>query len=161
MANNCFNYIQVFGSEKGMKMFYDNLLKNRYEDEFVVVGISDFSKDPTNLEFSAESKWSPPKDKLQSLSKDYNLVIECEYDEWGSDIAGKFGFDKGELVFNLEFGYLEGKYHFEEWNDFLESEAIPRLDDCESFNEFMDMFHFVNAKEHAELVEIYREHVTR
>jgi hypothetical protein len=161
MANNCFNYIQVFGSEKGMRMFYDNLLKNRYEDEFVVVGLGDFSKDPTSLEFSAESRWSPPKDKLQSLSKDYSLVIECEYDEWGSDIAGKFGFDKGELVFNLEFTYLEGKYHFEEWSDFLESEAIPRLDDCESFNEFMDMFYFVNADEHAELVEIYREHVTK
>jgi hypothetical protein len=25
----------------------------------------------------------------------------------------------------------------------------------------MEMFHFVNAKEHAELVEIYREHVTK
>ena len=161
MANNCFNYIQAFGSERGMGMFYDNLIKNRYQNHFEVVGLSDFSKDPTSLEFSAESRWSPPKEKLQSLSKDYNLVIECEYDEWGSDIAGKFGFDKGKLVFNLEFGYLEGRYHFLEWSDFLESEAIPRLDDCESFNEFIGMFDFVSADEHAELVEIYREHVTK
>lgn len=161
MANNCFNYIQVFGSENGMKMFYSNLIKDRYEDDFSVVGISDFSKDPTSLEFSAESRWSPPKEILQAISSDYGLVVECEYDEWGSDIAGKFGFDKGELVFNLEFGYLEGKYHFMDWNEFLECEAIPRLDDCESFNEFMDMFDFVDAKEHAELVEIYREHVTK
>ena len=161
MANNFFNYIQVFGSESGMKMFHGNLIKDRYEDDFSVVGLGDYGTDPTSLEFSAESKWSPPKELLQSLSADYKLLIECEYDEWGSDIAGKFGFDKGELVFNLEFRYLEGKYHFEDWSDFLESEAIPRLDDCESFNEFMDMFYFIDAKEHAELVEIYREHVTK
>jgi hypothetical protein len=161
MANNCFNYIQAFGSERGMGMFYGNLIKGTYEDDFILFGLGDFSKDPTSLDFSAESRWSPPKEKLQSLSKDYNLVIECEYDELGSDIAGKFGFDKGELVFNLEFTYLEGKYHFMEWSDFLECDAIPRLDDCESFNEFMDMFDFVNADQHAELVEIYKEYVTR
>lgn len=161
MANTCFNYIQTFGSERGMGMFYNNLIKGEYKNHFEVVGLGDFSKDPTSLEFSAESRWSPPKEILQSLSDDYNLVIECEYDEWGSDIAGKFAFDKGKLVMNLEFGYLEGRYHFLEWSDFLECEAVPRLDDCESLNEFIDMFDFVDEKEHAELVEIYRKHVTK
>lgn len=161
MANNCFNYIQAFGSEKGMGMFYGNLIKGTYEDDFILFGLGDYSKDPTSLDFSAQSKWSPPKEKLQSLSSDYNLVIECEYDEWGSDIAGKFAYDHGKLVMNIEFNYLEGKYHFMEWNDFLECEAIPRLDDCESFNEFMDMFDFVSEDQNSELVEIYREHLNR
>ena len=160
MANNCVNFIQLFGSEKSIQIISKHLSTDKFDDHISVVGLSDISDDGTSLDISAYSKWSPPKEFLQSLSSDYNLVIECEYDEWGSDIAGKFAYDHGKLVMNIEFNYLEGKYHFMEWNDFLECEAIPRLDDCESFNEFMDMFHFVNTKEHAELVEIYREHVT-
>lgn len=155
MANICYNYIQAFGSERGMAMLYLNL--DKYDDEFSVVSISDFAKDPTNLEFSAESKWEPPRGRLQKLSSDYNLVIECEYDEVGSDIAGKFGFDKGELVFNLEFCYLEGKYHLMDWADFIESEVIPRLRESESLNDFIEPFDFLTAKDHEEIVEIYRE----
>ena len=161
MANNCFNFIEIFGSQKAIQIIKNHLSTDKYDDHISLVGIGDVADDATSLEISVESKWAPPREFLQNLSADYKLLIDCEYDEWGSDIAGKFGFDKGELVFNLEFRYLEGKYHFEDWSDFLESEAIPRLDDCESFNEFMDMFYFVNAQDHAELVEIYREHVTK
>jgi hypothetical protein len=156
MANICFNYIQAFAYSQALDKLKDHLILEKDVD---IVDISD----PIDgeLTFTVESRWSPPAEWVCELTEKFSgVLIECEYEECGSDIWGKFGFRDGVLLFTMELPYLEGKHKSMVWNEFLECEAIPRLDDCESFNEFMDLFHFVDAKEHAELVEIYREHVT-
>jgi hypothetical protein len=158
MANTCVNFIQIFGSEKSIQIISNHLSTDKFDDHISVVGRSDIYDDGTSLDISAESRWSPPKELLQSLSSDYNLLIECEYEECGADIAGKFAYDKGKLVMNIEFSYLEGKYHFMDWNEFVECEVMFHLEDLDPFDEFMARFDFVSDEHRLELEELFFEH---
>jgi len=159
MANNCFNYIQVFGSERGVNMIYENLIKGRYDNDISLLGLGDYNSGSTSFDFSAESKWSPPRELVQMFSADYKCLVECEYDEFGSDIGGKFAYDKGKLVYNIEMTYLESKYHSLDWNEFLECEVMWRLEDPEPFDEFIEPFkEFCSDGEIIELEELFFEH---
>lgn len=155
MANICLNFIQAFGDAEAIEKLRKHLVTT---NEVEVVHIDD----PIDgeLTFAVESKWSPPAEWVCELSEKFSgVLIECEYEECGSDIWGKFGFRDGVLLFTMELPYLEGKHKSMGWNEFIECEVLHRLNECESFNEFIGMFDFVDEKEHAELVEIYREHV--
>lgn len=155
MANICFNYIQAFAHSQALDKLRDHLIQ---EKEIEITSISE----PIDgeLTFTVESRWSPPAEWVCELTEKFSgVLIECEYEEPGSDIWGKFGFRDGVLLFTMELPYLEGKHKSMVWNEFIECEVFSRLDGANSLEDFIKDFHFCNEQEQCELLEIYREHV--
>lgn len=155
MANICFNTIEFFGDAKAIGQIKNDMTSQSFgEGEgFYSLNFCDSSED--ELRMTAESRWSPPNDWIQELSKQYGVFVECEYEEIGSDIWGKFGFKKGELVFVMELPYYEGKYNSLNWNEFIECEVMSLLSDPEPFDEFMERFEFVSPVHTLELEELF------
>jgi hypothetical protein len=165
MANICFNFIQAFGDAEAIKKFKNDLSNEKFEEELFVMswyfgGVNYIGKEtePTGLEFTSESRWSPPREWIEQASKDYGVLIECEYEECGDDIAGKFAYDKGKLVMDLNFTYLEGKYYFMDWDEFVDFEVTSLLEDEKPFDEFIALFDFVSDEHLIELEELFFEH---
>lgn len=154
MANVCLNYVEAFGELDAIKNLKDYLTEHKF-NEVDVVSIGDIG----GLEFTLETRWSPEKDWIKDTSKNFNVLLECQYEECSSDIGGKFAYDKGELVYDIEMSYLESKYHSLDWSDFIECEVVWRLDDAEPFDEFIAPFkEFCSDGEIEELEELFFEY---
>ena len=157
MANVCWNRIVFFGEAEQITK-----IKNDSENESLHEGL-DILEDFSLIDFEGSliidcgTKWSPPVKWVEQKSLQYGVAIECEYDEEGSDICGKFGYDNGKLVFDLEFTYLEGMYNFTDWTDFVECEVLYRIEDNEDVESFLENFPFVNDEEREELITIFNE----
>lgn len=158
MANICLNTIEFFGDAKAIGQIKNDMTSPSFgEGEgFYSLNFCDSSQD--ELRITAESRWSPPIKWLENLSKQYGVVVECEYEECGCDIWGKLGFRKGKSVFHLEMSYYEGKYNSLEWNEFLECEVMTLLDDPDPFDDFMERFSFVSDEHRIELEELFFEY---
>lgn len=155
MANICLNFIQAFAYSEALGKLRDYLIQ---EKDIEITAIGDQIEGM--LDFTVESRWSPPAEWVCELTEKFSgLLIECEYEEPGSDIWGKFGFRNGELLFTMELPYLEGKHKSMAWNEFIECEVFCRLDGADSLEDFIKDFYFCNKEEQSELVEIYKEHV--
>lgn len=155
MANICLNFIQAFGYTEAIEKVRKYLVTT---NDVEIVQIDD-SVDG-ELTFTVESRWSPPAEWVCELTEKFSgVLIECEYEECGSDIWGKFGFRDGVLLFTMELPYLEGKHKSMGWNEFIECEVFSRLDGADSLEDFIEDFYFCNEQEKTELVEIYREHL--
>ena len=157
MANVCWNRIVFFGEAEQITK-----IKNDSENESLHEGLNiveDFSliDYEGSLIIYCGTKWSPPVEWVEKISAQYGVTIECEYEEIGSDICGVFGYEKGKLVFNLEFTYLEGKYNLLEWSDFLECEVFNRIEDNENVESFLEDFPFVTDEHREELITIFNE----
>ena len=157
MANMCWNRIVFFGEAEQITK-----IKNDSENESLHEGL-DILEDFSLIDFEGSliidcgTKWSPPVKWVEQKSLQYGVAIECEYDEEGSDICGKFGYDNGKLVFDLEFTYLEGMYNFTDWTDFVECEVLYRIEDNEDVESFLENFPFVNDEHREELITIFNE----
>jgi hypothetical protein len=160
MANTCFNFIQAFGESKEIKRLKNDILNNHWDEGIEILSISDMGleNNPTGIEFSTNTRWSPPENWVMEISFNYNVTIECEYEEVGSDICGKFGYTGGNRDYNLEFTYLEGRYNFLDWEDFIECDVMFHLEDPDPFDEFMERFSFVSDEHRIELEELFFEH---
>lgn len=145
MANICFNWVNVVGKQSDLEK-----LKLEVIDEWELR-----HEDDGQATYSFESKWSPPENELKILSLTCSVLIECEYEECGCDIWGKFAYNKGELVFNIELPYLEGKYNSMDWSDFVECEAEWKIDSDDTLDDFLEQFYFCNETELSELKEMY------
>jgi hypothetical protein len=152
MANVCINWIQAFGDANAIKKFNKELQMD--EDMY---SLDLIRNEGAEITFSAESRWAPPVDWIRDNSSDFGLLIECEYSEPGSDIAGKFSYKNGEKVMDLEFRYLEGRYQLMDWYEFIECEVQYRIQDAETLDEFLEDFDFCTEKEIKELTELYHE----
>lgn len=152
MANVCYNWIQAFGNAKAIDKIEKGLLME--EDMY---SLEHIHTNGGEITFSCESRWSPPEDWIRDNSKKFRVLIECEYSEGGSNIAGKFSYKNGEKIMDLEFEYLEGRYNLMDWYEFLECEVWYRMDDAESLEEFLEDFHFCNEDEIKELTEMYNK----
>jgi hypothetical protein len=149
MANICFNYITIFGNAETIKE-----IKAKYFEDIYNDNINDETE--TELIFSHESRWSPPEEWVQEMSC-YGVTVECEYDECGADMAGKFSYANGMKIFEIEFRYLEGMYHRLDWHEFIECEVFNRIEDNEELEEFLSDFEFVTDEEREELITIFNE----
>lgn len=58
--------------------------------------------------------WSPPIAFGIKLSKKFGVNLEMIYSEPGINFAGKSIIEKGKLVEDLEYGYMEGLYYFDD-----------------------------------------------
>lgn len=154
MANICLNYLNAFGDADAINKLRQHLI---YTTDVEVVGIGSPCEedDLVKIEFSVESRWSPPVEWVSELSEMFSVLFECEYEEQSSDIWGKFGFRNGELLFTMELPYLEGKHKSMVWNEFLECEVLYRLEEEISLEEFLEDFPFCNEDEINELKQIY------
>lgn len=157
MANVCWNRIVFFGEADQITK-----IKNDSKNESLHEGL-DILEDFSLIDFEGSliiycgTKWSPPVEWVEKISTQYGVTIECEYEEIGSDICGVFGYEKGKLVFNLEFTYLEGKYNLLEWSDFVECEVFNRIEDNENVESFLEDFSFVTDEHREELITIFNE----
>jgi hypothetical protein len=158
MANLCLNRIEFFGSAQAIAKIKNDMTSPSFGEGEGFYSMSYVTSSEDELRIDIESRWSPPVSWLESLSKQYGVLVECEYEEIGSDIWGKFGFKKGESVFNIELPYLEGKYNSMDWNDFLECEVLWRLEDPEAFDDFMEQFDFVSPVHALKLEELFWEY---
>ena len=154
MANTCFNYIQAFGDAEAIEKLNFDLADDKYEEDFYV-DLGGLKNEADKITFTTETRWAPPREWVKKASEEYGLLIECEYEECGSDIAGKFVYAKGLLSTSLDFTYLEGKYHFLDWYEFIECEVLNRLEEEISLEEFLEDYTFCNEDEIKELKEIY------
>ena len=151
MANICFNYIQAFAHSEALDKLRDYLI---HEKDIDIVDIGD----PIDgeLTFTVESRWSPPAEWVCELTEKFSgVLIECEYEEPGSDIWGKFGFRDGVLLFTMELPYLEGKHKAMVWNEFLECEVVGRLEGYENLEDFLADFTFCYDHEVEYLTDLY------
>jgi hypothetical protein len=155
MANVCLNRIGFFGTPPAISQIKNDMTLQSFGEEEGFYSINCVDSDVRELTIDAESRWSPPVDWLQKLSKDYGVLVECEYEEIGSDIWGKFGFKKGELVFVMELPYLEGKHKSMDWLEFVECEVVGRLDSYDSLEDFLADFTFCYDHEVEYLTDMY------
>lgn len=152
MANVCYNWIQAFGDAEAIDKLEKELMM---EDD--MYSLEHIRTNGGEITFSCESRWAPPMDWLQANSKEFGVIIECEYSEGGSNIAGKLSYKNGEKIMDIDFPYLEGKYNFMDWFEFIELEVLHRLDDDETFEDFIGQFDFCTEEEIKELTELYHE----
>lgn len=155
MANVCLNFIQAFGESNALSVLKNYLLSTNDAEVCEIDDIREI-EESYFVVFTVESRWAPPVDWLQEVSKKHSgVLIECEYEECSSDIWGKFGFRDGELLFAMELPYLEGKHKSMDWFEFIECEVISRFDEDISLEEFLEDFSFCNEYELNQLKEIY------
>ena len=158
MANICLNRIEFFGDAKAIAKIKNDMTSQSFGDGEDFYSLCYVTSSDDELTLDAESKWSPPKLWVDQLSRDYGVLVECEYEEIGSDIWGKFAYKKGEPLFEIELPYYEGKYASMEWNEFLECEVMTLLEDPDSFDDFMEQFSFMSDEHRIELEELFFEH---
>jgi hypothetical protein len=133
MANNCYNFIEISGSEEEIKEFaklleindtqqdgcevYVNLI-NKFCGEVKQIGDGNATwfdleheqteGDNTSLRVSGDSAWSPCLCLFTAISKKYpSFVIRYEYEEQGSDFSGWADIQNGNMEDNC-FAYWEG-----------------------------------------------------
>lgn len=155
MANICLNFIQAFGDAEAIDKLRKHLVTT---NEVEIVHIDE----PIDgeLTFTVESRWSPPAEWVSELTDKFSgVLIECEYEECGCDIWGKFGFRDGVLLFTMELPYLEGKHKSLVWNEFIECEVFSKIDSADSFDDFIEDFYFCSEDEIKELTELYYQTV--
>jgi hypothetical protein len=158
MANICFNTIEFFGDAKVIAKIKNDMTSSSFGEGEGFYSLNFQYSSEDELRITAESRWSPPIKWLEDLSKQYGVVVECEYEEFGNDIWGKLGFRKGKNVFNLEMSYLEGKYNTLSWEEFLDYEVTGLLEDQRPFDEFMEQFDFVSPVHALELEKLFWEY---
>lgn len=152
MANVCFNWIQAFGDAKAIEKFNNELVEDISMYSFELN-----RNDGTEVTYSSETRWAPPVEWVENNSREFGLLIECEYGECGADIAGKFSYKNGEKIMDLEFTYLEGRYNLMDWYEFIECEVFSRMEDAEDLEEFIEAFDFCTEEQIKELTELYHE----
>lgn len=72
--------------------------------------------------FSGETAWSPPVEFCMELSRMYNVQVEIYFEEGGCDFCGKCWIDSEGECSEEVYGYHEGIYRFEGFQDCYERE---------------------------------------
>jgi hypothetical protein len=95
------------------------------------------------------------------LSKQYGVKCEIEYEEGGSDFCGKTIVDNGEITSEEDYGYMEGKYKFDNegfWYE-IESDIECNIDDCETGEEFFENNYkdanYLDEEDKSEIIEMF------
>jgi hypothetical protein len=159
MANVCFNYVTIGGSADNIAVLYKDLKANKFDDEMCIVDSLEYIKESDKkIAFTAETRWVPPTETLRKISGDYGVEITCQYDECSADMAGQFDIYYGEDAGEHHYSYLEGMYRFTDWYNFIENEAIPRIENYEDLEEYLEDFEFCTPEERKELEKLYTEY---
>lgn len=120
MANVCTNYLTIKGDSAVLDKLQERI---RIQDADLLKLFMWFEKNqaygmygepyrgaPDVLTLPFTSKWRPPTDELEDLSKELGLHISCVYEEPGMIFYGRVSFDAGEMSEDVSFdeeSYLE------------------------------------------------------
>jgi hypothetical protein len=106
----------------------------KYKDDWYDINVNWFgTKWDVGLEFVQEiekdyilfagyTAWSPPVNFCMELSKLYNIQVEMYFEEPGWDFCGKCWIDSEGGYSEEVYGYHEGIYRFEGFQDWYERE---------------------------------------
>jgi hypothetical protein len=104
--NNNWNFINVkwFGTTQDVGFDFAKEIKDDY------------------ILFAGYTAWSPPEEFCKKLSRLYNVQVEMYFEEPGYDFCGKCWIDYQIGCFAEVYGYQEGIYRFEGFQDWYERE---------------------------------------
>lgn len=181
MANNCYNFIEINGSEEEIKDFarllefndtqehggdvYKNLINlfcNGNLDfgdgnaKWFDIEHDQIEGDNQYLRISGDSAWSPSLDLFVKISERYpSFKIRYEYEENGCDFSGWADIENGEMQDNC-FGYWEGLVEMNS-SSALENAIDNELSCYETEAELLDsdMYKAFNEDAQKEILENY------
>ena len=145
MANHCYNYASIEGTEQMLDLFEKRLAEATKNNEalfhptfYQVLGLEardgdvydDFGSrwfdtlwerhSPTTGLLSGDSAWSPVSEFLRKLSEVYSFNIESTYEEGGDNFGGWFNCTNGEVTTDVTTSYYAFRYT-EEGEYFMQS----------------------------------------
>ena len=132
--------------------------------DFKVAECDTNTLEPTLIDFSVSTAWSPPEPFCKRLSEKYNVDVEISFSEPGCNFAGRSQYSNGEVIEDVTYSYREGMYYLE--NEIFWSDVDSDLEwmFCENPNITLDevlgtMYPFITDKKDIEtLTEIYNEY---
>ena len=180
MANNCYNFIEINGSEEEIKDFakmlefnenqengcdvYANLLteftKSQSDARWFDLDVQQIDGDNTSLTMSGDSAWCPSLYLFGEISKKFpSFKIRYEYEEMGCDFSGWADIANGEVDDNV-YKYWEGKVEMDPSNA-LDNAISNELEYFETEEELInsDMFIAFGTEAQAEILENYKTQV--
>lgn len=184
MANNCYNFIEINGSEEEIKAFAQLLEKNEtQEDGFDIYSnlLTEFHKeepkfldgnakwfdmdvdgiegDETYIRIMGDSAWLPSLTLFTKISQRYpSFKIRYEYDEMGCDFAGWADIQNGVIEDHC-FSYWKGIIETQGETNALQSFLDNELESHETEEELIDsdMFQAFSPDSQAEILKGYGE----
>lgn len=179
MANHCYNFIEINGSEEDIKDFSKLLELNDTQDNgcdvytnlinlFCNGEIGENAKwfdlesdqiegDNQYLRISGDSAWAPSLDLFVKISERYpSFVIRYEYEESGCGFSGWADIENGEMQDNC-FDYWEGLVEMNS-NSALQNAIDNELGCYDTEEELLesDMYKAFDTAAQAEILENYR-----
>lgn len=162
MANHCYNSASIEGSKEMLDLFEKRLAEATketkhlwWETYFQVLGmplVEGISYEvfgsrwfnaywerhsPTSGLFSGDSAWSPVSEFFRKLSDVYQLEIESEFEEGGSDYGGWFYCKNGEVTKDVTVSYNAFRFTTEDTEFFYS--LIEDIEDGSSYESIEDM----------------------
>ena len=132
--------------------------------DFKVAECDTNTLEPTLIDFSVSTAWSPPEPFCKRLSEKYNVDVEVSFSEGGADFTGRSRYSNGEVIEDVTYSYREGMYYLENevfWSD-VDSDLEWMF--CENPNITLDevlgtMYPFITDEDDIKtLTEIYNDY---
>lgn len=102
--------------------WYDTNISNWGTKWDINIGGEDLDTSPETISFNFESAWSPPIEAFKGIAKKYGVEVELYYEEPGNNFCGKTWIDSEGGSKAEDYGYLEGVYRFDGFDDWWERE---------------------------------------
>jgi hypothetical protein len=118
---------------------------------------------PTSLEFSVSTAWSPPEPFCLRLSEKYGVDVEITFFEGGANFAGRSYYSEGEEIESETYSYREGMYYLDSEVFWIEVDSDMEWIFCENPDITLDevlgsMYPFVTDEDDKEKIkESYNE----
>jgi hypothetical protein len=106
--------------------------------------------------------WSPPVNFVSNLCKMYGVTAVMDYDEGGCDFCGRATIDIDGEVDEEDYGYNEGKYHFDNeyfWESIVENDLEYALEQEITKAQFILDHSYVSEEDLKELEKMYDEYM--
>ena len=115
-----------------------------------------------NIIMMPMTAWSPPVRFVSNLCKMYGVTAVMDYDEGGCDFCGRANIDIDGEVDEEDYGYNEGKYHFDNeyfWESIVEGDLEYALEQEITKAQFILDHSYVSEEDLKELETMYDEYM--
>ena len=120
----------------------------------------DFNDD--HIVMMPSTAWSPPIYFVSNLCKMYGVTAVMDYDEGGCNFCGRATIDIDGGIEVEDYGYNEGKYHFDNeyfWESLVESDLEYAMEEEITKSQFILDHPYVNEDDKKELEKMYDEYM--
>jgi hypothetical protein len=185
MANHCYNHASIEGSKKMLDLFEKRLAEaTKYQEHLwwetfhhllgksLGEGVSyeEFGSrwfnpfwerhSATSGVLSGDSAWSPVSEFFRKLSEVYQLEIQSEYEECGSDFGGWFDCINGKVTRDKTVSYKAYRFIEEDTEFFyslIEDAEEGSYDSIDEMNEdFLSLLSETQKQEIIDAIEKYK-----